>query len=61
MNKIELIKKTNCKCGSRLKLVEYRCCNDIFKYWHCNNCGLDEDVEFVLKDTKKKERLICQN
>lgn len=43
--KIKLENRPVCACGVKMKLVEYRGYYDGFRYWECDNCMLDDDIQ----------------
>ncbi|MBS4173502.1 hypothetical protein [Bacillus sp. FJAT-49736] len=34
-----------CSCGVKMKLVEYRGYYEEFRYWDCDNCKLDDEIQ----------------
>lgn len=45
MNKIPFEKRPTCSCGVKMKLVEYRGYYEDFRYWDCENCKLDDEIQ----------------
>lgn len=38
-------KRPVCSCGVKMKLVEYKGYYEEFRYWECNNCNLDIEIQ----------------
>lgn len=51
--KIPFGKRPMCSCGVKMKLVEYKGYYDGFKYWCCENCNLENELDKYESDDKK--------
>lgn len=45
MAKIPFEKRPICSCGVKMKLIEYRGYYDGFRYWACENCDIEKEMD----------------
>lgn len=51
---IKFEQRPKCSCGAKMKLVEYKGYYDSFKYWCCDNCSLDDEIQDIKPDSVGK-------
>ena len=51
---IKFEKRPTCSCGVKMKLVKYQGYYDEFKYWCCENCKLDDEIQDMKADKEEK-------
>lgn len=44
--------RPTCSCGVKMKLIEYSGYYDGFKYWACENCDLENQLDEYDSDEK---------
>lgn len=42
---IKFKQRPTCACGDKMSLVEYNGYYDSFRYWECNQCEIDEEIQ----------------
>lgn len=51
--KIPEDKRPICSCGHKMELVEFIGHYDIFNYWNCSNCDLEDKINEFTPDKQK--------
>lgn len=54
--KIKFEERPTCFCGVKMKLVKYQGYYDSFKYWECDNCDLDNKIQWVCIEVDREDR-----
>lgn len=53
-NNIKFEKRPMCSCGVKMKLINYMGYYDSFKYWRCDNCKLDNEIQNIKEDETER-------
>lgn len=48
--KVKFQDRPTCSCGVKMKLIKYVGYYDEFKYWRCDNCNLNENLDDYKED-----------
>ena len=49
-NALKFERRSICSCGVKMKLINYVGYYESFKYWRCDNCNLDDEVQNIKAD-----------
>lgn len=50
--KVKFEQRPTCSCGVKMKLVMYEGYYEEFKYWRCDSCHLDDEMQDFDEDSK---------
>jgi hypothetical protein len=47
-------KRPTCTCGAKMKFIEYNGYYDVFYYWDCENCNIQNEMDKYEPDKREK-------